>query len=181
MFSVLLVEDEAVLRTTTRDSLALRGYQVKDVGDGAQALRILEGLVFDAIIADVRLPGASGLDVLIAARKNSPCAPVILMTAFGTVPLAVEAMKRGAFDFLTKPFRFEELESVLERGLAEGMRQLPLRREVQASGSLEEKMARHEREEIRRVLEATQGKRTEAARLLGISRKALWEKLKRLG
>lgn len=184
MTSVLIVEDEPVLRVTTRDALTVMGYNVHDVADGLLALKLLEGLRFDAVVTDLRLPGVDGLEVLDAARRQKPPPAIVLVTAFGTVEAAVEAMRRGAYDFLTKPFRIEQLEAVLEQACRERAAQLAA--DAVASDPamvrpLTVAMADHERAELHRALRVTQGNRTEAARLLGISRKALWEKLKRLG
>ncbi|MBI2942841.1 MAG: response regulator [Candidatus Wallbacteria bacterium] len=183
MTSVLLVEDEALLRQLTRDYLLERGYRVRDLENGEQAMRLLSGVRFDAVVADLKLPGASGLEILQHVRRIRPPSVVILMTAFGTVPLAVDAMRHGAFDFITKPFRVEELEARLREGLAEltasQCGSLVRRPDLESIQPLAISMAHHEREELERALAATHGRRAEAARRLRISRNALWKKLRR--
>ncbi len=183
MTSVLLVEDETLLRQLTRDYLLERGYRVRDLENGEQAMRLLAGVRFDAVLADLKLPGASGLEILRQVRQLRPPSVVILMTAFGTVPLAVDAMRSGAFDFITKPFRVEELEARLRAGLAElaaqGMAVGARRPDPESIQPLALSMAHHEREELDRALAATHGRRAEAARRLRISRNALWKKLRR--
>lgn len=185
MKSVLLVEDEALLRAMTRDALAERGFRVRDLADGEQAIKLLEGIRFDAVVTDLVLPGASGLDILRRVRRLQPSPLVILITAFGTVPAAVEAMRHGAYDFMTKPFRIEDLEEALQRGLAEldtpDGQATGVRLDPATIQPLALTMAQREREELHRALQATRGRRAEAARLLCISRNALWKKLRKLG
>lgn len=185
MKTVLLVEDEPLLRAMTRDLLDERGFRVRDLADGDQALRLLEGVRFDAVVTDLVLPGASGLDILRRVRRLRPAPLVLLITAFGTVPEAVEAMRQGAYDFITKPFRIEDLEETLRRGLAE----LEAPATAVSSPLLDPEsiqplaltMAELERGELQRALRATRGRRAEAARRLCISRNALWKKLRKLG
>lgn len=108
--NVLLVEDKRGMRSMLTTALKEEGYNVKAVSTGTSALKhISSGQKFDIIVSDVCLPGADGIEVLSAAQKYMPCVPVILMTAFGTIEMAVEAMKKGARDFITKPFVLSEL------------------------------------------------------------------------
>lgn len=183
--SVLLVEDEPLLRAMTRDSLKARGLSVRDLADGGKALKLLEGIRFDAVVTDLKLPGASGLDILKRVRRLEEPPPVILITAYATVPLAVEAMRQGAFDFITKPFRVEDLEEILLRGLeqaqADCVPENGDRPPPESVQPLALTMARLEKETLHRALRATYGRRAEAARRLGISRNALWKKLRKLG
>ena len=107
---VLLIEDKRGMRTMLTTALREEGYNVKAVSTGTSALKhISSRQKFDIIISDVCLPGEDGIEVLSAAQKNMPCVPVILMTAFGTIEMAVKAMKKGARDFITKPFVLSEL------------------------------------------------------------------------
>lgn len=125
------------------------------------------------------------LDLLHRARQLEQPPVVILITAYGTVPLAVEAMRRGAYDFLIKPFRVEDLEEVLLRGLEAVATVEPRcgasRPSPESIQPLALTLAQREREALHRALQATYGRRAEAARRLGISRNALWKKLKKLG
>ena len=114
---LLVVEDKESLRRLLVTALSEEGYEVTGVGDvaGARA-RLAEG-PFAAVLSDLKLPDGSGLDVLAAARASAPAAPVIVLTGFGSVATAVEAMKRGAYDFLEKPVEIDDLARLLERAL----------------------------------------------------------------
>jgi DNA-binding NtrC family response regulator len=112
--SILIVDDEPSLRTTLAESLADGGYAVETAGDGVEALRKFEEDPFEAVITDVRLPGMSGIDVLREIKRMSAETPVIVITGYGTVDTAVEAMKEGAADFMMKPFPFDHIEMILQ-------------------------------------------------------------------
>ncbi len=112
---VLLVEDEKTIAVTLGDELEAAGHDVKVVGDGKEAIRVLGETAFDCVITDVRLPGADGLEVLQAAKQARPDTEVLVMTAFATVEHAVEAMRRGADDYIQKPFLNEHVVERLER------------------------------------------------------------------
>ena len=112
---ILVVEDEVVIRHELRRVLALEGYDVDEAGDVREA-KVKSLASFDLIVSDLRLPGEDG-DVLIDLGRQAGEVPVVLMTAFGSVPSAVDAMKRGAVDYLTKPFGPDELVVVVARAL----------------------------------------------------------------
>src|SRR5712672_3175998 len=116
---ILLVEDEAPLRQAVAEQLTDRGYQVEQADSGEAAVARLADFAFDIIITDLRLPGLDGSTVLEAAVKRYPDIIAIVVTGFGTVKDAVEAIKRGAADFVNKPFQIDELlhslDSALER------------------------------------------------------------------
>ncbi len=114
---VLLVEDEAPLRQAIAEQLADRGYQVEQADSGEAAVAHLSDFAFDIIITDLRLPGLDGSQVLEAAVKRYPNIIAIVVTGFGTVKDAVEAIKRGAWDFVSKPFQIDQLLHVLESAL----------------------------------------------------------------
>ena len=114
---VLLVEDRESLRSMLRATLEAEGYTVEEAVDGKAALKALNGGRYLAVVTDLKLPGASGHQVLDAAREVDPNVPVILMTAYGTVEDAVGAMKRGAFDFLAKPVDPDHLVLLLSRAV----------------------------------------------------------------
>jgi len=110
---ILVVEDEAVIRREIKRVLTDEGHEVVEASDVPEAER--QGLAgFDMIVSDLRLPGRDG-DALIDLGRDAGDVPVILMTAYGSVPSAVDAMKRGAVDYLTKPFGPEELLSIVAR------------------------------------------------------------------
>jgi DNA-binding NtrC family response regulator len=114
---VLLVEDEAPLREAVAEQLLDRGYQVEQADSGEAAVARLSDFAFDIIITDLRLPGLDGSTVLEAAVKLYPDIIAIVVTGYGTVKDAVEAIKRGAWDFVNKPFQIDELLHVLESAL----------------------------------------------------------------
>ena len=93
------------------------GHTVLPVSDGSEALRTLEEGQFSLVITDIRLPGAGGLDILRKSLAESPSTPVIMMTAYGNIKDAVDAMKAGAFDYITKPFDLDEMLLTVSRAL----------------------------------------------------------------
>jgi DNA-binding NtrC family response regulator len=112
---ILLAEDEKSIAVTLRDAMRDAGHNVQVVGDGRTALDLLRGEDFDCLVSDIRMPGLDGLALLKAAREIRTDLPIILMTAYGSIDLAVQAMKLGAHDFLAKPFLNEEVLVRLER------------------------------------------------------------------
>lgn len=114
---LLVVEDKESLRKLLVTALGEEGYEVASAEDVAGARTRLGEGPFAAVLSDLKLPDGSGLDVLAAAREAAPGAPVIMLTGFGTVATAVEAMKRGAYDFLEKPVELDDLTRLLERAL----------------------------------------------------------------
>jgi two-component system response regulator PilR (NtrC family) len=115
---VLLVDDEAGLREMARVMLTRAGYAVTLAQDAETALSLIEASgedSFDLVLSDLHMPGKTGLDVLRAARDHDPSTQVVLMTAFGSVGSAVEAMKSGAYDYIEKPFKQAPLLSLLEK------------------------------------------------------------------
>ena len=114
---LLLVEDEAPLRETLADRLVEHGFEVEQADSGEQAIEKLAEFAFDIVITDLRLPGLDGTRVLEAALLRYPDIVGIIVTGYGTVKDAVEAIKRGATDFVTKPFQFDELLHALNSAL----------------------------------------------------------------
>ncbi len=106
---VFIVEDRESLRGLLEKALTQEGYEVESAADGETGIRRLRERPFDLVLTDLKLPGASGLEVLEASRAEQPATPVVVMTAHGTVGAAVEAMKLGAMDFLEKPVEIDEL------------------------------------------------------------------------
>lgn len=115
--SIILVEDEKIVRISLADALKAEGYTVLPVGDGQSALSALEEGEFSLVITDIRLPGASGIDILKKSLSESPSTPVIMMTAFGNIKDAVESMRLGAFDYITKPFDLDEMLITVSKAL----------------------------------------------------------------
>src|SRR5215208_5470431 len=114
---LLLVEDEAPLREAIAEQLGDRGYRVQQAASGEEALAKLADFAFDIIITDLRLPGVDGSAVVEAAVARYPHIIAIVVTGYGTVKDAVEAIKRGASDFVNKPFQIDELLHVLDSAL----------------------------------------------------------------
>ncbi len=114
---LLLVEDESPLRQAVAEQLNDRGYRVKQAESGEAALAFLAEFAFDIIVTDLRLPGIDGSAVIEAAVARYPHIIAIVVTGFGTVKDAVEAIKRGARDFVSKPFQIDELLHVLESAI----------------------------------------------------------------
>src|SRR6195256_4348038 len=114
---LLLVEDEAALREAVAEQLTDRGYHVEQADSGETAIERLADFAFDIIITDLRLPGIGGSEVVEAAVARYPDIIAIVVTGYGTVKDAVEAIKRGARDFVSKPFQIDELLHVLDSAL----------------------------------------------------------------
>jgi two-component system, NtrC family, response regulator AtoC len=114
---LLIVEDETALREAIAEQLADRGFLVEQAGSGEQALERLAEFAFDILITDLRLPGIDGRRLLEAALDRYPDIIGIVITGFGTVKDAVDAIKQGAADFITKPFQFDALLHVLSSAL----------------------------------------------------------------
>ena len=116
--SVLLVDDDASLRRVIEYSLKERGYAVRTAESGEEGLLLFGSERFDAVITDITMPGMNGMEVLRKVQEASPGLPVIIITAYGTIESAVEAMKLGAFDYVTKPFPSrDELHLRLQKAL----------------------------------------------------------------
>jgi len=109
--SVMVVDDEPGIRTALRANFLRHGWRVETASGVREAIRVLEGREFDLVVTDIRMPDGSGMEVMRSARQSSPGAAVILLTAFGSVPDAVRAMRDGALDYLTKPISFEQLQA----------------------------------------------------------------------
>src|SRR6266699_3785316 len=114
---LLLVEDESALREAVAEQLTDRGYHVEQADSGETAVERLADFAFDIIITDLRLPGIDGSSVVQAAVERYPDIIAIVVTGYGTVKDAVEVIKRGAWDFVSKPFQIDELLHVLDSAL----------------------------------------------------------------
>jgi len=113
----LVVDDEKTQRETLRTVLESWGHQVQEASSGQEAIDLLKGNPIDVIMTDLRMPGMTGLDLLETAREARPDIDVLVMTAYGSVEGAVQAMKNGAADFIAKPIDLDQLEIVLRRTL----------------------------------------------------------------
>ncbi len=114
---ILVVDDEESHRIMLRAVLKDEGYEVVEAADGSEAVRAVEQEPFDLVLLDVRMKTMDGIEALNEIRKISPLIPVLIMTAYASVKTAVEALKAGAFDYLTKPLDIEELKILIEKAL----------------------------------------------------------------
>jgi len=112
---ILVVDDEPLKRITLQIELSEAGYEVYEAADAYSARRIFDGKPIDVVVSDVRMPGMDGLQLLSSVKCTRPATAVILMTAYATIDTAVLAMKRGAYDYITKPFTTQDLLVKLER------------------------------------------------------------------
>ena len=115
--TLLVADDDPGVRESLERTLTREGYRVVLASDGRAALERVQAGGIDLIVTDLKMPGLTGLDLLRAAKAITPDVDVILLTAFGTVEEAVKAMKDGAYDFLTKPFRREQLLKLIDKAL----------------------------------------------------------------
>ncbi|PJC71931.1 MAG: two-component system response regulator [Syntrophobacterales bacterium CG_4_8_14_3_um_filter_58_8] len=114
---ILVVDDEESHRIMLRAVLSAEGYAVAEASDGTEAVTAVEREAFDVILLDIRMTNMDGIEALTEIRKISPLVPVLIMTAYASVKTAVEALKAGAFDYLTKPLDIEELKILIEKAL----------------------------------------------------------------
>jgi len=112
---ILVVDDEAIVRESLHDWLSDGGYQVFTAENGFQAVEIIEKEEPGIVIADLVMPGMDGIELMKRARERLPHIQVIIITAYGSIPTAIAAMKEGAYDYIEKPFCPERVESLLQR------------------------------------------------------------------
>lgn len=146
---ILIVDDELIMRESLAGWLERDGHFVKTASSGENALEMLKQMRFDILLVDIKMEGISGLDVLRQVKENDPDVAVVMITAYGSIATAIEAMKDGAYDYLLKPFDPGEL------------------------GVLIEKM------HIRQVLTDNRWNISRSAEILGIDRSTLYSKIKR--
>lgn len=120
---ILVVDDDSGMRLAMAETLKRKRYQVDTAEDGAAGLAMVAKHSYQALITDLRMPGMTGLELLAEVKKASPATEVLLVTAYGTIPTAVEAMKYGAYDFIQKPFSAKELETIVYNALVKQMPQ----------------------------------------------------------
>lgn len=106
---ILIADDEAEFRYMLQTFLTKEGFEVTETSDGVEALNVLQSKVFDIALLDIKMPKVDGMDVLKYIKENVPDTDVVMLTGIGTVKIAVECMKLGAFDYLTKPYSVDEL------------------------------------------------------------------------
>src|SRR5512134_1475511 len=117
MGRILIADDHDSLRRGLAQAIAEAGHEIEEAPNGNAAIERLHEGFFDVVVSDLKMGGSTGLDVLRTAKALHPTSAFILMTAFGSVSTAVEAMKHGAFDYVQKPFEIEEMEVKVDKAL----------------------------------------------------------------
>src|SRR5512143_927184 len=115
--AILVVDDEEVMRDVLETLLTQAGYRVTLAEDGVEGLALARRQTFDAVILDVMLPEMGGLDVLEELKRSDPELVVVMITAYASLETAIAAIKKGAYDYVTKPFKHEELLHILANAL----------------------------------------------------------------
>jgi len=115
---ILIVDDELIMRESLGGWLERDGHDIETVASGEEALEILKDKRFDILLVDIKMEGMSGLDVLRHVRENDPDVAVVMITAYGSISTAIEAMKNGAYEYLLKPFDPNELGVLIEKIIA---------------------------------------------------------------
>jgi two-component system response regulator HydG len=114
---ILVVDDEQSHRTMLKAVLSKEGFEVSEVDDGTSAVKAVENDTFDLVLMDIRMTDMDGIEAITEIKKFSPSIPVIMMTAYASVKTAVEALKSGAYDYLTKPLDMDELKILIKKAL----------------------------------------------------------------
>jgi two-component system NtrC family response regulator len=117
METILIVDDEKNYLVVLEALLGPEGYEILTADNARNAIRLIEESELDLVITDIKMPGISGMELLEEAKKIAPDLPIIMMTAYGTIEMAVEAMKKRAYDYITKPFQNEELKLTVKKAL----------------------------------------------------------------
>lgn len=115
MRKVLIVDDEDYFRGVLIDILTGENFETVGASNGVEAVEIFQKMSFDVVLLDLKMPSMDGIETMQQLKKINPCIPVIILTAFGDIPAAVEAVKNGADDFITKPPEFDKLVTVLKK------------------------------------------------------------------
>jgi DNA-binding NtrC family response regulator len=183
--SLLVVDDEPSVRKLLDSVLRRAGFEVHLAARAEEALELFQRTCPDAVLTDVVMPGMDGVQLLEALRRRDARVPVVLMTGFGAIDAAVDAMRRGASDYITKPFRRQQVVDAIERALA----QAPAGKaapETVGQGveqsvldlALERRMTLREVGDlyIERMLSLSRGNKVQAARALGINRRTLYRR-----
>jgi two-component system response regulator AtoC len=114
---ILIVDDELNMRLVLQAMLKKEGYEVAAASDGLEALKMLKTGPFDVVVTDLKMPNLDGLGLLDSMIREYPSVPVIIITAHGTVATAVDALKKGAFDYISKPFEQEDLKNIIQKAI----------------------------------------------------------------
>ncbi|HEY3237701.1 MAG TPA: response regulator [Polyangiaceae bacterium] len=182
---ILVLDDDAEICEVIGEILGQSGYEVTSSTRPEEAIQLLENKPFDIFITDYRIGETNGLEMCHHAVRSNPNLPVILLTGYGTMDTAIEAIRVGAFDFVAKPSELDALSAALRQSV-----QRALDSKKQKEGALtvgardgESLMSLDEleRQYIEKVLTAVGGNKASAARVLGVDRTTLYRKLQRYG
>jgi two-component system, response regulator RegA len=168
--TILLVDDDEVFRERLARSLRERGYGVDTAAGYDEALAATDGRRFDFAIVDLRMPGLSGLALIAPLHERMPAARIVVLTGYGSITSAVEALRAGAHDYLSKPVDADQIIGALTGEAA---------RATETAPATSPTLARAEWEHIQRVLADCHQNISESARRLGITRRTLQLKLKK--
>ena len=152
--SILIIDDEPLMRLSMMDALSAVGYEVQDASTGDEGIGLFRARRFDLVVTDLRMPGSDGLQVVQACKESPTDTEVVVITAHGSVGTAVQAMKLGAFDYITKPFSMDELLLTVDRAtkvVALRQENTALRQELEGKFSFEGIVGKHDR--MRQVIE----------------------------
>src|SRR5574344_434185 len=139
-FTLLIIDDEKNIREGLAANFEMDGYNVKTAADGSEGLSLIEKGDIDLVITDLRMPGVSGEEVLKKVTTETPGIPVIILTGHGSIDSAVDAMRHGAYDFLTKPLNLDQLGMIVKRALQTrelSLQHQQLQQEVDSEHSLD--------------------------------------------
>lgn len=114
-FRILVVDDDEIARDVVSSALSREGYSIISANDGIEAMKILQIEDIDLVITDLKMPRADGMDVLRHVVRNNPETAVVILTAYGSLDTAIEAIKEGAYDYLTKPFNIQQISLLTAR------------------------------------------------------------------
>jgi two-component system response regulator RegA len=168
--SLLLVDDDAIYRERLAKAIAARGYEVRTAAEAEAAVALAEAESPEFAVLDLRMPGESGLDLLRRLRAIDPTTRILMLTGYGSIATALEAVRLGAVNYLTKP---ADVDEILAAFSPQGL-------EMEGAADLDTpSLARVEWEHIQRVLNDCEGNLSEAARRLGMHRRSLQRKASR--
>lgn len=108
-YRILVIDDDTYIRDMLEEFLKGKGYDVETISNGHDAIEIIKTKAFDVIMVDLKMPGMSGIEILSMAKRLEPDAMVIIMTGYASLDTAIQAIRQGAYDYITKPFQLEEV------------------------------------------------------------------------